>query len=515
MLLFVLAAGASAEIRVDNPKGDVVVNVVYTGEMRMRTSSPDRMVTLEDVRIEKKDDDVSIRVRPADEAQINLEIDLPFGPPLEVTVRDGAFRYRGFPGNIVAAVDDGPVEIEAPWDLTHILVLASDKPKRVELPGGFGFKQGKDSLAPGVNWTLKDKIDEDLTTYGYIQIRAGKPSLLQLDHMPMPAEAPVRMHWQARDVAERILSERSRPRPRPQPAAELPTASLESESEALFTSDVRLVNLTAAVFDEEGRSLSGLTRDDFAVLEDGQEQRISAATSEEEPFNLAILFDFSGSTVGAREQMKEIAKTFTRVARPQDKLAFYVLARNQVHVVAPLTTDHDRVRKEIDEIPKLDGGSPVYDAIVLAYDQELAKLEEGRNALLIISDGKDNRIELVGAPSKVSFRKLVDVAKRMNSLLYPVFLGPNPEYMRKKSNNYEAYARFVDIARAAGGRAFAAATVEDFEKVTKEVAEDLRSVYSIAYYPKNQDFDGAWRNVEIKVDRPGARVRHRDGYFAQ
>ena len=295
----------------------------------------------------------------------------------------------------------------------------------------------------------------------------------------------------------------------------LPPSDEEESSGALFTSDVRLVNLSASVLDQQGRPVYGLAGSDFKIFEDGEEQRVSAASSEEAPFNLVILFDFSGSTAGARDEMKEIAKTFTHVAREQDRLAFYVLARDQVHVVMPLTRDHDQVRREIDEIPPLGGGSPIYDSIVLAYDQELAKLDGQRNALLVISDGKDNRIELTGTPSKVSFRRLVDVAKRINSLFYPVYLGPNPETMAKRSNNYEAYARLADIAKAAGGRAFAAATVEDFEKVTKEVAEELRSVYSVAYYPKNQDFDGGWRTVEIEVERDDVRVRHRDGYFAQ
>jgi VWFA-related protein len=70
------------------------------------------------------------------------------------------------------------------------------------------------------------------------------------------------------------------------------------------------------------------------------------------------------------------------------------------------------------------------------------------------------------------------------------------------------------LAAASGGRLFAASSIDDLEPVFPELAEELRSVYSVAYYPENQSFDGKWRNVAVEV-RPGVVIRARPGYFAR
>jgi Ca-activated chloride channel family protein len=71
------------------------------------------------------------------------------------------------------------------------------------------------------------------------------------------------------------------------------------------------------------------------------------------------------------------------------------------------------------------------------------------------------------------------------------------------------------LAAASGGRLFSARSVEDLDPVYAQVAMELRSVYTLAYYPKNQNFDGRWRRVQVRVKSPGVRVRTRAGYFAR
>ena len=71
------------------------------------------------------------------------------------------------------------------------------------------------------------------------------------------------------------------------------------------------------------------------------------------------------------------------------------------------------------------------------------------------------------------------------------------------------------LAQKTGGRLFTARSVADIEPVLPHLAQEMRSVYEIAYYPADQEFDGSWRRVTIKVDAPGAKVRARPGYFAE
>jgi len=72
-----------------------------------------------------------------------------------------------------------------------------------------------------------------------------------------------------------------------------------------------------------------------------------------------------------------------------------------------------------------------------------------------------------------------------------------------------------ELAAASGGRLFSARSIGDLEPVYAQVAEELRSVYTLAYYPKNQNFDGRWRRVEVRVKGLGTRVRTRAGYYAR
>ena len=152
--------------------------------------------------------------------------------------------------------------------------------------------------------------------------------------------------------------------------------------------------------------------------------------------------------------------------------------------------------------------------MVLAYSEELRHRPAERNALIVISDGVDNRIRGVGAASEVSFQKLRRAAAGMNVLFYPVFLDPFTK-VPPPGWTLRARMRMQALANVTGGRLFRAQSIRDLDPVYPLVAEELRSVYTVAYYPKNQDFDGAWRQVQVRVNRPDVKVRTRTGYFAR
>jgi VWFA-related protein len=368
---------------------------------------------------------------------------------------------------------------------------------------------------------------------------------VRLRDIEIPEDSLVKMPWQAEEIVKRLVESGDGDRPsRPGPAGAPPTrkpkrkarvlahASLleepnvapaagesgdgpEEEETPLFRSDVRMVTLSAAVYDSEGRPLVGLGKDDFTVIEEGQIQKIDSAQSEEAPFNLVILLDLSASTRHGREDMKEIAEGFVRITRPQDKVAVYALFNNWFSVITPLTDDVGAALVQIDTIPKLTGATPLYDAIALAWDEELAELKGQRNAMIVITDGQDNRFAGTGVPSKVSDDELAEAAKHMETLIYPIFLGEPVDTYDKNSWGMKAYERLKKIAAASGGRVFEVGLEQDRVMLYGQVADELRSVYSVAFYPDNQDFSGDFREVDILVNRVGATVRARDGYYAE
>jgi Ca-activated chloride channel family protein len=333
------------------------------------------------------------------------------------------------------------------------------------------------------------------------------------------------MPWQAPEAVDRILQKSRRPAPAaksvpggPAPSVRVPSAGTEisprEEGATVFRSGVRMVNLLVAVVDAGGPPVTDLSPEDFAIVEDGEPQQVEFAGSEDLPFNLAILLDLSGSTRPDRAAMIAASKRFVEMAGDQDRVAIYALAGDLFHVVAPLTSDRASLIATLSKIPGVSGGSPLYDAIALAYAEELHDREGEKNALVIISDGIDNRLSgQADAPSRLKFRRLLKAAGQMNALLYPVFLLSGERFGRGWSK--KARKRMQQLADASHGRVFEARSIQDLEPVYPLLASELRAIYSVAYYPSNQDFRGRWRKVQVKVRRPGATPRTRKGYFAR
>jgi len=368
-------------------------------------------------------------------------------------------------------------------------------------------------------WLAQDKISDSQGVFGRVLVRAAEPGRIVVEDLPFPKDAPFRLHWQTEAVIDDLLSAPKQRRPPPPQARQPPRSDVASnlnvdDEDILFRSNVRMVNLPLAVFDAAGRPLSGLKAEDFEVLENGVPQEVAFLDAGEAPFNLVLLLDLSSSTKENRDAMKQAARGFIDIAGPNDRVAAYALAREMLHVVSPLTADRERLAKQIEALPNVSGGTPLYDVIALAYAQELHKYENERNALIVISDGVDNSLYGKLTPSRISFSRLARAALAMNALIHPILLdpapgGPMPGWAKR------ARERMERLAAVTGGRLFPAASLEELETVYKEVAKELRSVYGIGYYPKNQDFNGEWREVAVRVKRPSARLRFRNGYFAR
>lgn len=507
-----------AEVRIENYSGDIHVEISSGGPVDLQNSVSSRPIREDDIEITRESGLITIVCRPTDDAKIDLHLRVPMRIQVAAKTTTGKISMRGFPSLLTAQTVTGELDLEAPWKATRFLMFASEQPKKLSLPNGVGFRKEKDSELPGVNWIIQDKRGLEDVTYGRVRVRADKPTRVTLRDMPIPSDSPVKMAWQAVDVLDDVLAGR-----RPQPPAEsvsLPAENsllpsnrpAETADQAMFSSDVRMVNLTAAVYDAERRPLTGLNADDFKVVENAVTQDVAVVEPEETPFNLVILLDLSASTRRNRDEMKAIVRRFIDVARPQDRIALYGLANNWFLALSELSTDRESLLAVVEDIPPLSGGSPIYDSIALAYGQELAALPNERNAMIVITDGLDNQFASTGLASKVGHEDLVNAAQRVDALIYPVFLGKPPEEQRSRSNEARAYERLDKIAAASGGKVFVADPEGDY---FEQVAEELRAVYSVAYYPKNQDFEGELRSVDVQVNRPGAIVRSRDGYFAR
>lgn len=528
-------------IRVINPTGRTTVTVVL-GPLAMITDSPDRSLKQGDVVVIQEANRTTVECRAAD-ARVDLEIELPYGFGIEAVSESGDIIVKGMTISANLETKTGGINVTSPWKAQRLNAHLSQAPPSVTLPPERLLEAS--SPAQGAGLTIVDTQDEHRNTYGRVEIRGEKPKWIVLADMQVPPDSVVKMPWQAPAILQEILSgEQTEERPANAPS--LRAATGLAPDAVRFSSEVRMVSLSVSVKDENGAPIQDLDESSFAVIEDGVPQKLVTATSGDAPFNLAVLLDMSASTIEDRAGMKTVARRFVAAARPEDNIAVYTLGNELFTVDSLLSSNRDELAQRLESLPPMSGGSPLYDAIVLAYNEELRKKRGQRNALLIISDGVDNQLasllyapspdrkkkkgkrwveyerraaesrqSLLAAASAVAFDDLHQAAAQIDTLIYPFLVSQGSGDSRFQQPVQEAArANMEELAAAAGGRVFYATTTNQANPF-QEVTEELRSVYTLAYYPKNQLFEGQWRDIEVRVQRPGVVVRTRDGYTAR
>ena len=509
--LLALPLGAKT-LDVSNDFGAISIEVVAEQRLQIEGTVNGHPAREDETLIQRRSDRLIVACRPENGAPMDLRIRLPLGYALEATTKDGELSIEGMIDRARLYTDTGAVKLRVPWGGTRLNFDADVKPPQISLPSGRKFLDSILDVSNGKTlWRLRDNLHESAIVYGTYRVRAGRPSAVIFEEFDPPTDWPLKFHWEAPPILESIL--RPPPRPRRVEAVSADPVPAPAEDGAVFRSDVRMVNLVLAVSNSQGEPLTDLETEEFGVVEDGTPQEVAFAGSDEAPFNLAILLDLSGSTRPDRAPMQAAVEGFIQLAGENDRVAVYALSGGMFHVVSRLTSDREELLRAVKRLPEVSGASPLYDAVAMAYAEELHQRPGERNALIVISDGIDNQVSNQNVPSSVKFKRLTEAAEEMNALIYPVFLLSGERFGRNWSQ--KAGRRMEELAAASGGRMFPAGSIVDLAPVFPRVAAELRSVYSVAYYPKNQTFDGAWRKVDVNVSRSGALLRSRPGYYAR
>ena len=266
---------------------------------------------------------------------------------------------------------------------------------------------------------------------------------------------------------------------------------------AQFTSGVSLVEVYATVTDQRGAPARDLTAADFRILEDGTPQTITAFAAGDVPLAVAIGLDRSFSMGAGRtprlDTAKSAARAFIDALKPADQVMVIAIG-SETTVVAPLSTKHEAALAAIDRLDAW-GTTPLYDAMVSALDA--IQSAKGRRALVVLSDGSDRY-------SDTSAAVLVDQVRRRDVLVYPVAIGS------------ERPTVFAELATASGGRSFFQTDPRELSATLTSIANDLRSQYLLGYTPARPvAAEPSWHSIEVVVNRPGVRVRARDGYYSK
>jgi len=297
-----------------------------------------------------------------------------------------------------------------------------------------------------------------------------------------------------------------------------PAASGRDEDAILLKA--ALVNLNVSVTNRAGVSLSNLKKDDFAVAENGETQKIEFFQSTAAPFNLVLALDLSGSIKEKLDLVKSAALRFIDVVGPQDKVAV-VTFTDEIRVVSQLTSDREELKRRIKAIDKPQGGTAFYEAMWFAMMDTLRGTRGQRNAIVVMTDGVDSSLDRYNPmQTRVTFNQLGRRLEESDVIVFPIYLDTEYEEVFERGNSTsEAYAIARDqldrLAELTGGQKFTAEKANDLSGVYKQVAAALRTVYSVGYYPTNPEKDGTFRRVRVVVDRPDAAVKTRKGYYAK
>jgi Ca-activated chloride channel family protein len=298
--------------------------------------------------------------------------------------------------------------------------------------------------------------------------------------------------------------------------------------------NVDLVILNVAVVDEKGANVTALRKEDFAVYEDDVEQEVSHFLPVEAPFHLVLALDTSISTRSSLSLIKKAASNFTDQLRPSDRIAVTQIDFN-LREVQDFTGNRKKLKGAIEGIAtSARGGSRIYDGVVQAL-KLLQKVESGRKAVIMLSDGMENA-------SRIRFEDLRRLLAQSDVVFYPVTIlnkGSQKDlledFIKKADKKKPETPSYVENAKVSlsileevyqiqterlqtltdetGGKIFLVRDLSDLAEEYAKVAHELRNTFSLAYYSKNADRDGTMRRIRVEVKNPSYRVRYRTSYF--
>jgi Ca-activated chloride channel family protein len=271
----------------------------------------------------------------------------------------------------------------------------------------------------------------------------------------------------------------------------------------LFKSGIDVTGVTVTVRDSDGRLVTGLSREDFEVFEDGERQTITQFTRERVPISVGVLVDISDSMFGRRiVDAREAVNGFLFEQLDQQD-EFFVLAFNhRPHVMTTWTHTPEVVRQALDSL-RASGGTAVYDATLEALPL-IARRNRERGALLIVSDGADTA-------STAGLREVNTALRRSQAFVYAIAIDPpDPKAINRSVNP----ATLRQITDESGGRTEIVQSTAEIAAASARIADELNHQYVIGYTPAH-GADGRFHSIRVRSNGADYRVRARRGYVAE
>jgi VWFA-related protein len=333
------------------------------------------------------------------------------------------------------------------------------------------------------------------------------------------------------------------------PSMTMPAPAADAKAEEVDENDIvrvdtMLVTVPVSVLDRQGRFVPNLKREDFTLLENGEQQPIAYFETAEKPFTVALLLDTSASTQFHLDEIKTAAIAFAKQLRPQDRV-LVVTFNSEVLLLTEATNDLDLMEAAIEAYANTGTSTRLYDAVDLTIQERLNRIK-GRKAIVLFTDGVDT------ASQQATYKSTLNRVEELDALIYPIqydttdYLqamqggggltvtttqrGPFGITTSKRTYNvplnggaplpgttradYDRADQYLQaLAYRTGGRLFQANDTKQLADAFSRIAEELRRQYTLGYYPESANIaDGERRQIRVRVLQPNLAVKARDSY---
>ena len=282
-------------------------------------------------------------------------------------------------------------------------------------------------------------------------------------------------------------------------------SALRAHPGAVIRMNVNLVLVPVTVTDPMNRLVTGLERQDFEVFENSGKQKITSFASEDAPVSIGIIFDLSGSMTSKLIRARESIVQFIKTANPQDE--FFVIGFNdRPELIEDFTSSVDDIQARLATV-RSGHRTALLDAIYYGVEK-MKQARHERKALLVVSDGGDNRSRYTEGEVRSQVRES-DVEIYAIGIFDPYAATPEERSGPILLN---------DLCEETGGRMFRVDDVSEMSDIAEKISTELRNQYVIGYNPKDLSHDGKWRKVKVKLSPPPGlpplTVHARTGYYA-
>jgi VWFA-related protein len=291
--------------------------------------------------------------------------------------------------------------------------------------------------------------------------------------------------------------------PRARPGSEAGT-----ERRGNIRIDTTLVLINVTVVDPMNRFVTGLEREHFRLFEEKAEQKVTHFASEDAPLSIGLVFDCSGSMGSKLQKSRQAAAQFFKTANPEDEF-FLIQFNDRPELTTKFTTNTEEIQNRL-TFTQAKGRTALLDGVYLALN-EMKRGRNPRKAILILSDGGDNS-------SRYTESEIKNLVREADVQIYAIGIFEPISARGRTAEELSGPSLLTEIAEQTGGRHFPVENINELPDIAAKIGIELRNQYMLGYTPANQEKDGKYRRVQVKLVQPRGlpplRAFSRTGYYA-